>query len=90
MVELWGCFNAIACLPLASEEDNGTFWIQFSDVLRYFVLLYVARLRRGWFELHLKSHFPLLSPEGSYYFEEISTNAEKNEIEINLLQNSQR
>ncbi|XP_066254122.1 calpain-D-like [Euwallacea similis] len=84
---LWTWYLRNELMP--DGPQDGTFWISFNDVLKYFDCIDICKVRRGWNEVRLNGVLPPLASQ-----EHLScillTILEPTEVDFTLFQKGQR
>ncbi|KAF5286769.1 hypothetical protein FQA39_LY04192 [Lamprigera yunnana] len=76
-----------ALMPQAAQD--GTFWISFSDVLKYFDCIDICKARSGWNEIRLAGTLPPLASQ-QHLSCILLTILEPTEVDFTLFQEGQR
>ncbi|XP_023335582.1 calpain-D isoform X1 [Eurytemora carolleeae] len=71
------------------ENEDGVFWISFTDVLRYFDSIDICKVRSGWREVRLGGILPPFSSK-EHQTPTLITVLEPTEVEFSLFQEGQR
>lgn len=59
--EKWTRYLRVELMPEGPQD--GTFWISFADVLKYFDCIDICKARNGWNEVRLAGILPPLSSQ---------------------------
>ncbi|XP_030753307.1 calpain-D-like isoform X2 [Sitophilus oryzae] len=84
---LWSRYLKEELLP--DGPQDGTFWISFNDVLKYFDCIDICKVRNGWNEIRLNGILPPLASQ-QYLSSILLTILEPTEVEFTLFQKGQR
>ncbi|KAL3267049.1 hypothetical protein HHI36_011191 [Cryptolaemus montrouzieri] len=85
--ELWTALLRLQLMP--DGPQDGTFWISFEDVLKYFDCIDICKIRTGWKETRLCGILPPMAVQK--YLSCISlTVSEPTEVDFTLFQEGQR
>lgn len=89
----WSDNSTVWSLYLRSElmpegPQDGTFWISFNDVLKYFDCIDICKVRSGWNEVRLNGVLPPLASQ-EYLSCILLTVLEPTEVDFTLFQVSQ-
>ncbi|XP_071056352.1 calpain-D isoform X3 [Onthophagus taurus] len=86
--ELWNPALRQELMPEGPQND-GTFWISFNDVLKYFDCIDICKVRHGWNEIRLSGVLPPLASQ-QHLSCILLTILEPTEVDFTLFQEGQR
>lgn len=82
--ELWTRRLRTDLMPDGCSQD-GTFWISFGDVLKYFDCIDICKARNGWDEVRLSGTLPPLASQ-KHLSSILLTVLEPTEVDFTLFQ----
>ncbi|KAK9870980.1 hypothetical protein WA026_009940 [Henosepilachna vigintioctopunctata] len=85
--ELWTPLLQLQLMPEGPQD--GTFWISFEDVLKYFDCIDICKIRTGWKETRLNGILPPMAVQ-KYLSCILLTVSEPTEVDFTLFQEGQR